>query len=94
VSAASGAEVELLDGGKAKVTYKGVTAMADVAVVDGTIRFSAAGLPALSVPLPDSDLLPCAVDATVVAGAVLASCTADHLPDIVLRAVGTVDIPG
>ena len=93
ISAATGAEVHLLDGGKAEVTYKGVTATADVAVVDGAIRFTAAGLPALSVPVPDSDLLPCAVDATVVEGAVLASCTADHLPTIVVRAVGTVDLP-
>ncbi|MCU1484313.1 MAG: hypothetical protein JWN67_1059 [Actinomycetia bacterium] len=92
VSKATGAQVELLDGGKARITYKGVTATADVAVVDGSMRFTAAGLPALTVPLPDSDLLPCAVDATVVQGAVLASCTADHLPAIVVRAVGTVDL--
>jgi hypothetical protein len=94
VSRLTGAQVELLDGGQARVTYKGVTATADVAVVEGQLQLSAAGLPALRVPLPDSDLLPCDVDAVVVAGAVLATCTADHLPPIVLRAVGTVDLQG
>jgi hypothetical protein len=92
ISQATGAEVELLDGGRARVTYRGVTATARVTVSDGAIRFTAGGLPALTVPVPDSDLLPCEVDATVVDGAVLASCTADHLPAIVLRAVGTVDL--
>jgi hypothetical protein len=87
ISALTGADVELRDGGRAKVTYRGVTATATVAVADGELRFTAAGLPALRVPVPDSDLLPCDVDATVVEGAVEASCRADHLPDIVVRSV-------
>jgi hypothetical protein len=59
-------------------------------VQNGKIRLRAGGVGIMSVPVPDSALLPCAVDAQVVEGAILASCAADHLPDIVLRAVGTV----
>jgi hypothetical protein len=87
ISDVTGADVELLDGGRAEVTYQGVSATATVSVVDGELRFGAEGLPALTVPVPDSDLVPCDVDATVVAGAIEASCTADHLPDVVVRSV-------
>jgi hypothetical protein len=87
----TGADVRLHDG-KAEVTASGVTVGADVTVQDGKIRLTAGTVGVLSVSVPDSDLLPCAVDARAVEGAILASCTADHLPDIVLRAVGTVDL--
>jgi hypothetical protein len=87
ISALAGAHVELLGAGQARVTYQDVTATARVTVADGRLQFTADGLPALSVPVPSSDLLPCAVDAVVVAGAVDASCTADHLPAIVASSV-------
>ncbi|MCU1380464.1 MAG: hypothetical protein JWN29_3447 [Acidimicrobiales bacterium] len=88
---ATGADVRLLDG-KAQVTAAGVTATADVTVSDGKIRLEVAGLPVLTVPVPDNALLPCPVQARVVAGAVLASCTAHQLPGIVVDAIGSVDL--
>jgi hypothetical protein len=87
----TGADVRLHEG-RADVTAAGVTVGATVVVQAGQIRLGAGSIGVLRVPVPDSELLPCAVDARVVEGAILASCTADHLPDIVLRAVGTVDL--
>ncbi|MCU1484799.1 MAG: hypothetical protein JWN67_1545 [Actinomycetia bacterium] len=91
VRRATGADVRLLDG-RAQVTVGGITSTAEVAVVDGKIGFTVGNAQVFSVPVPDSDLLPCPIDARVVKGAILASCTADHLPDIVVKAVGTVDL--
>jgi hypothetical protein len=84
-------DVRLHDG-RADVTAAGVTAGAEVTVEEGQIRLSAGSVGVLRVPLPDSDLLPCVVDARVVDGAILASCTADHLPAIVVRAIGTTEL--
>lgn len=91
VREATGADVRLLDG-RATVTVAGVTADAELAVAEGRILLAIAGLPPFSVPLPGNELLPCAVDAEVVVGALLAACTADRLPRIVVDAIGSVDL--
>jgi hypothetical protein len=88
LSRATGAEVELLGGGQARITVQGVTATADAEVVDGHIRFAVDPLPALSLPLPTSTLLPCKAEVEVVAGALLASCEAERLPRILLDVIG------
>lgn len=79
------ADVELGDG-RATVSVAGVRLNADVSVVDGTIRLGVAMLD-LRVPLPDPGFLPCAVDARVVEGALLAHCIADELPSFIAGAV-------
>lgn len=88
VSRATGAEIELLAGGQARVTVRGITATANAEVADGQIRFAVAGLPAIALPLPATGLLPCAPDVEVVAGALLASCEAERLPQILLDVLG------
>lgn len=93
VRAATGIDVRLLDG-RASVTVAGVTADAEVTVTEGRIELRAGGLPAISVPVPGDELLPCAVSARVVVGALLAECTTDRLPPIVIEAIGSVDLGG
>lgn len=93
VREATGAEVRLLDG-RATLTAAGVTTDAEVTVADGRILLAVAGLPPVSLPLPSNELLPCDVDARVVEGALLAECAADGLPQIVLDALGSVDLRG
>lgn len=93
VREATGADVRLFDG-RATVTAAGVTTDAEVTVADGRIRISVAGLPPYSLPVPGNELLPCAIDARVVKGALLAECSTDRLPAIVLDAVGSVDLRG
>lgn len=88
VSRATGAEIELLADGQARVTVRGITATANAEVADGQIRFAVAGLPAIALPLPATGLLPCAPDVEVVAGALLASCEAERLPQILLDVLG------
>jgi hypothetical protein len=87
------ADVRLLPG-RATVTVRGRTLAAAVTVAGGRIRLTVAGIPALTVPVPDAGLLPCAVGVAVVAGAVEGSCTSDHLPQIVVDAVGSVALRG
>ena len=85
------ADVHLVPG-HATVTIAGRTLDAAVQVSGGRIRLSVGSLPALTVPAPDAGLFPCAIQAEVVAGALEASCTSDHLPQIVIDAVGSVDL--
>lgn len=91
IRAVTGADVRLRPG-RAEVTVRGVTFTATAAVVAGTIRLTIDPLPAVSVPLPTSDLVPCTLAARVEEAQVVATCTADHLPTIVTDAVGTVPI--
>jgi hypothetical protein len=83
----SGADVRLVDG-EATVSAAGVRATADVDVVDGRVQMKVGSLPAISVPVPDSELLPCEVQAKVVERALELSCTSHELPAIVIDAVG------
>ena len=88
----SGADIRLLDG-SAEVTAAGATVTATVeASTEGGITFSVAGLPSVTVPLPATDLLPCAPTVEVVLGAVEASCSADRLPQIVVDAIGAAEL--
>ena len=89
IRALTHADVRLVPG-HATVTIAGRTLDATVSVSGGRIRLAVGSLPALTVPAPDSGLFPCAIEAVVVAGALEASCTSDHLPQIVIDAVGSV----
>ena len=88
---ATGADVRLADG-QATVSAGGATATATIKVVDGRVRMEVGSLPAVSIPVPDAELLPCAVRAEVVDGALELSCTAHELPGIVVDAIGHVDL--
>jgi hypothetical protein len=88
---ATGADVRLEDG-RATVSAGGASAAATIKVVDGRIRMEVGALPAVSIPVPDAELLPCAVRAEVVEQAVQLSCSMDHLPGIVIDAIGDVDL--
>lgn len=91
VRAATGADVRLLDG-RASLTVAGVTREAEIRVADGRIHLAVAGFPSFSLPVPGNELLPCEVNARVVVGALLAECTSDRLPPIVVEAIGSVDL--
>lgn len=85
---AAGVDLELLAGGQARVTVQGVTATADAEVVDGQIRFVVDPLPAITLPLPATGLLPCQPQVEVVEDALLAWCEAERLPDILVEVIG------
>jgi hypothetical protein len=85
------ADVRLLPG-RATVTVAGRTLTAGVTAASGRIRLTVAGLATITVPAPDAVLFPCTIEMRVITGAVQASCTSDHLPTIVIDAVGSVDL--
>jgi hypothetical protein len=87
----TGADVRLADG-RATVSAGGATATATIKVIEGRVRMEVGSLPAVSIPIPDADLLPCAVEAEVVEDALVLSCTAEELPGIVVDAIGHVDL--
>jgi hypothetical protein len=83
VRRATGIDVRLAEG-QATVAGRPV----EVAVtLDGRITMSSGGRAITSLPLPDSGLLPCTPTVRPIAGALVGSCTADHLPALVLAAV-------
>lgn len=57
-------------------------------VEDGDVVLGAG----IRFPLPGSELLPCAATATVDDGHVRIVCTSDHLPQVVLDAVGSLEL--
>ena len=83
----TGADVRLADG-QATVSAGDVRATAEVEVVDGRVQMTVGSLPAISVPVPDAELLPCAVQAEVVEHALELWCTSEELPAIVIDAIG------
>jgi len=87
----TGADVRLADG-RATITSAGVTATATIVVADGRVRLQVSKLPPLSVPVPDADLLPCAVQAKVIERALELSCTSHTLPAIVVDAIGAANL--
>jgi hypothetical protein len=91
VRALTHADVHLL-ADRATVTVAGRTLTAGVDASAGHIRLSLGGLPALSIPEPDTALFPCTIEVKVVTGALRAVCTSDRLPQIVIDAVGSVDL--
>ena len=89
----TGADIRLADG-RATVSAGGATATATIKVVEGRVRMEVGSLPAVSIPIPDAELLPCAVEAEVVEDALVLSCSTDQLPAIVVDAIGHVDLQG
>lgn len=75
----------------ASVTIGGRTVHVQATVSGRKLRLGVAGISA-TVTLPSTDLLPCAPTAQLGDGTVTLSCTADHLPPIVVRAIGSVDL--
>jgi hypothetical protein len=92
ISDVAGVAVDLEEG-QVTVTFAGDTSVtAAVSVQDGVISFAAAGFPPVTVPVPSSDLLPCAVSGRVEHDAVMLTCTTDELPAIVVDAIGSIDL--
>jgi hypothetical protein len=57
-------------------------------VRDGQVELGAG----VSFPLPGSDLLPCDASATIDDGEVRITCTSDDLPQVVLDAIGSLEL--
>ena len=91
VRALAHADVHLL-AGRATVTVAGQTLDATATAENGHLRLAAAKGPALTVPIPDASLLPCQVKVALVPGALRLSCTSSTLPQLVVDAVGGVDL--
>jgi hypothetical protein len=87
----TGADLQLSDG-RIAITGGGRTITAEVSVANGRLRFRVDPLPAVTVPLPTTDLLPCHVQVAVRDGELDLTCTTTKLPPIVVRAVGSVDL--
>lgn len=67
--------------GRVGVGVAGATVTADAEVAEGALVLRVAGLPALRVPIPRTELVPCAVTALAVEGDRLRlSCEVDELP--------------
>ena len=91
IRAMTHADVHLLDG-KATLTLLGRTVDAGVSVQGKGVRIAVTPQLGTTVPLPDTNLLPCQVAVRVVPGALQLSCTATTLPQLVIDAVGAVDL--
>jgi hypothetical protein len=63
---------------------------ASLRIADGRVQLGAG----LAIPLPPADLLPCDASATVVHQAIEIQCVSDHLPPIVLDAIGSAALRG
>jgi hypothetical protein len=87
----TGADVRLADG-QATVSAGGATATATIKVIEGRVRMEVGSLPAISIPVPDAELLPCAVEAEVVENALELTCTFQDLPAIVVDAIGAASL--
>jgi hypothetical protein len=85
------ADIQISDG-RIAITGGGHTVTAEVSVVNGRLRFKVDPLPAFTVPLPTTELLPCHVQVTARDGELDLTCTTTKLPPIVVRAVGSVDL--
>ena len=71
--------------GELKLTVAGVTATAKVSVSANALVFDVGGV-TRSVPIPKTNLIPCATRATVLAGRVRLSCTIREIPPALLGA--------
>ncbi len=77
-----------IDDGRISVTVRGQTVSAvPQATAEGSLRLTVTGLPPVTVPIPRTRLVSCAVSKVVVDGGVLeASCTIEEIPPALLRA--------
>jgi hypothetical protein len=66
--------------GSGTVTLAGVSVRPDVSVSGTTVMLGLAGLPTISIPIPQLSLVPCVTAAVVVPGALQISCTLTALP--------------
>jgi hypothetical protein len=78
----------VLTPGQATVTAGDVSITAQVAIRDRALVLAVEPLPAVSIPLPSTDLLPCDPAAEIVDGAVLLACDVDDLPPALVQAIG------
>lgn len=74
--------------GQATVTAGDVSVTARAAVVDRALVLQVEPLPAVTIPLPSTDLLPCEPQAEIVEGAVLLACETAGLPPALVQAIG------
>lgn len=74
-----------LQAGKAVVSGPGGAEATLVATPEGALQLKIANRTLLDLPLPKTDLLPCAPAATFVSGAVRLSCTFDEVPPLLLN---------
>lgn len=83
-----------VSGGKVSVDVRGQTVVAVPSVVNGSLRLQLGPLPALTVPIPKTDLIACQV-ATVVlnGGEVRLSCETDNIPPALLKAASRAVSP-
>ena len=78
--------------GNGMVTVNGVPVA--VAVDAGDLVIAAAGFPAVRLPIPvgETSVLPCAPSAAVTSDGITLSCRSDHLPKLLVDAIGTLDL--
>jgi len=80
--------------GKLTVDVRGQTVVAVPSVVNGNLRLQLGSLPALTVPIPKTDLIACQVATVVLDGAeVRLSCETDHIPPALLKAASRAVSP-
>lgn len=84
LSRLSGVQVTL-EPGVAKLTSAAQTVRAAVTVRQGALVFQPLDAPAVSVPVPTFDFLPCVANGTVLTGRVRVSCAVETIPAPLLR---------
>jgi hypothetical protein len=78
--------------GNNTVTVNGIPI--SVTVDGGSLVLAAAGFPAVRLPIPTGaqSVLPCAPLTTVTPDGIALSCHADHLPKLLVDAIGSLDL--
>lgn len=79
-----------IDEDEVRVTAAGRTVVARTRVVEGEVVFQVDPLPALRVPVPDADVLPCEPRVELEARQLVLACTAEELPPRLVQAIGEV----
>ena len=74
-----------LEPGVAKISAAGQTVPAAVTVQEGALVVQPPGAPAISVPVPTFDFLPCVARATVLTGRIRVGCSLDAIPAPLVR---------
>ena len=74
-----------LEPGVAKISAAGQTVPAAVTVEEGALVVQPPGAPAISVPVPTFDFLPCVARATVLTGRIRVGCSLDAIPAPLVR---------
>ena len=74
-----------LEPGVVKISAAGQTVRAAVTVQEGALVVQPPGAPAISVPVPTFDFLPCVAKATVLTGRIRVGCSLDTIPAPLVR---------